>query len=756
MEFPLMSLRRVAILACAGVLAAGVAVVATAPAQAQPTPGATPDAQSMAANAASAFVAAKPAALHASASDQFTQHPVVTFKGTQYVPYDRTYKGLPVVGGDFVVLTNSAGQVMDTSVAQDQAINLASTTPTVTAEQAETTARTTLKSVTSATAPQLVVYAHGTPALAYETTVTGTGSEGASKLSVVVDARSGTVLETTEHVMHGTGTSAWNANPVTLNTTHSGSTFSMRDPNITNLSCQDLANNQVFSGPDDNWGNGTASNRETGCVDALFGSQTENRMLADWLGRNGPNGSGGAWPIRVGLNDLNAGYDGSQIQIGHNSAGGWIGAIDVIAHEQGHGIDDFTPGSISRGGTQEFVADTFGAASEWYANEPSRDTPDFLVGEQINLTGNGPIRNMYNPSALGHANCYSSSIPSTEVHAAAGPGNHWFYLLAEGTNPTNGQPTSPTCNSSTVSGVGIENAIKIMYGAMLMKTSSSSYLKYRTWTLTSAKNLDPTCGLFNTTKKAWDAVSVPAQSADPTCSASGGLTVGNPGNKTGTVGTAITPFTVTASGGTSPYSFSATGLPPGVSINATSGQVSGTPSAGGTYNVTVNVTDSSGKSGSTQFTFTISGGGGGGCGQNLIGNGGFESGTTGWSMSTGVLNTGANAHAGTGFAWLDGYGRTHTDTLQQVITVPSGCSATLNYYLWIDTEDEPSAAYDKLTLTANGTTLASLSNLDAGSGYVLRTASLAAFAGQSVTLKWTGTEDAALATNFLIDDVSTS
>jgi hypothetical protein len=479
-------------------------------------------------------------------------------------------------------------------------------------------------------------------------------------------------------------------------------------------------------------------------------------MLADWLGRSGPDGAGGAWPIRVGLNDLNAFYDGSQVQIGHNQAGGWIGALDVIAHEQGHGVDDHTPGSISRSGTQEFVADTFGAATEWYANESTRDTPDFLVGEQINLTGNGPIRNMYNPSALGHANCYSSSIPSAEVHAAAGPGNHWFYLLAEGTNPTNGQPTSPTCNSSTVTGVGVENAIKIMYGAMLMKTSTSSYLKYRTWTLTAAKNLDATCGLFNATKKAWDAVSVPAQTADPTCSASGGLTVGNPGNKSGTVGTAITAFTVTASGGTSPYSFSATGLPPGVSINATSGQVSGTPSSGGSFSPTVNVTDSSSpaKSGSTQFTFTVSGGGT--CGLNLITNGGFESGATGWSATSGVLNTGSNAHAGTGFAWLDGYGSTHTDTLQQVISIPANCNATLNYYLLIDTDDEPSSAFDKVTLTANGQTLATFSNLDAASGYVLRSSSLAAFAGQSVTLKWTGVEDPSLQTSFLVDDVSTS
>ena len=747
-------LRRVVVLASAGAM---IASFAASTAQAQPMPTAAPSAQPLAATAASAFVAAKPAALHASASDTFTQRPVINFHGTQYVPFDRSYKGLPVVGGEFVVVTNSAGQVMQTTVAQDQTINLASTTPTLSATQADATARKELKSVTSATAPQLVVFAHGSPVLAYQSTVTGTGAEVYSKLSVVVDAKSGKVLDSVERVMHGTGTSAWNANPVTLSTTQYGSTFSMRDPSITNLSCQDAANNQVFSGPDDSWGNGTASNRETGCVDAFFGSQTENRMLSTWLGRNGPDGAGGAWPIRVGLNDLNAFYDGSQIQIGHNQAGGWIGAIDVIAHEQGHGIDDHTPGGISNGGTQEFVADTFGAGSEWFANESTRDTPDFTVGEQVNLVGQGPIRNMSNPSALGDPNCYSSSIPNTEVHAAAGPGNHWFYLLAMGTNPTNGQPTSPTCNSSTITGVGIQNAMKIMYGAMLMKTSSSSYLKYRTWTLTSAKNLDATCNLFNKTKQAWDAVSVPAQTADPTCSTSGGVTVGNPGNKTGTVGTAITPFTITASGGTSPYHFSATGLPAGVSINATSGQVSGTPTAAGTSTVTVNVTDSSNpvKSGSTQFTFTVSGGGGG-CGQNLITNGGFESGGTGWTATAGVINTGSNAHAGTGFAWLDGYGFTHTDTLQKTITIPAGCSATLNYFLWIDTNESGSTVYDRLTLTANGQTLSTFSNVNAGTGYVQRSSSLAAFAGQSVTLKWTGTEDVSLATSFLIDDVSTS
>jgi Zn-dependent metalloprotease len=507
----MMRRHRAVVLAASGALVIAVATAVTA--QAQP---AAPNA--LAASSASGLVAARPAALHASAHDAFVPHAVITAAGgLQYVPYDRTYRGLPVVGGDFVVITDSAGKVLDMSVAQDQTINLASTTPAVTAKQAEATAATQLSTVDNVGAARLVAYALGTPRLAWQSTVTGTGAEGPSRLTVEVDAVTGKVLNTQEHVMHGTGTSAWNANPVTLATTHSGSTFTMKDPVTRNLSCQNASTNQTFSGPDDVWGNGTASNRETGCVDALFASQTEQKMLSAWLGRNAPDGAGGAWPIRVGLNDLNAYYDGTQVQIGHNSAGGWIGSLDVVAHEQGHGVDDHTPGGISRRGTQEFVADTFGAATEWYANESTRDTPDFLVGEQVNLVGSGPIRNMYNPSALGDPNCYSSSIPNSEVHAAAGPGNHWFYLLAEGSNPTNGQPVSPTCNGSRVTGVGVQNAIKIMYNAMLMKTTSSSYLKYRTWTLSAAKSLDSSCGLYNTVKAAWNAVSVPAQSADPTC-----------------------------------------------------------------------------------------------------------------------------------------------------------------------------------------------------------------------------------------------
>ncbi|NUR24669.1 MAG: M4 family metallopeptidase, partial [Catenulispora sp.] len=606
-------------------VAASVTVLAasTVPAAASPQQTAGPSAQTLAVQSADALVSGRPAFLFASPNDAFVRQQALSSSGMQYVPYTRTYSGLPVVGGDFVVVTNSAGQVVANSVAQEHAIGALSTTPALSSASAESVAKTQLKTVSKVEGTTLVVYALGSgPAtLAWQTTVDGTDSDGPSRLSVDVDAKTGAVLHTQEHVMHGSGTSAWNGpNPVHIDTSGSGSSFSMNTPNINNMPCQDAANNTTFTKSTDVWGSTDKTSRETGCVDALFGAQTEFKMLAQWDGRNGMDGNGGAWPIRVGDQEENAYYDGTQVQIGYNSQRQWIAAIDVIAHEMGHGVDDHTPGGISGNGTQEFVADTFGAATESFANEPSPyDVPDFLVGEQINLVGSGPIRNMYNPSALGDPNCYSSSVPGGEVHSSAGPGNHWFYLVANGSNPTNGQPTSPTCNSSTVTGIGVQNAEKIMYNAMLMKTSSSSYLKYRTWTLTSAKNLDSSCAMFNTVKAAWDAVSVPAQSGDPTCTAgtndfsmavsptSGSVNPG--GSLTATVSTTLTSgsaqsIALTASGLPSgaTASFSPSSVNSGASSTMTIATTSSTPT--GSSTVTIKGTGASATHTAT-FTLTV-------------------------------------------------------------------------------------------------------------------------------------------------------
>ncbi|WP_155372816.1 M28 family peptidase [Catellatospora vulcania] len=235
----------------------------------------------------------------------------------------------------------------------------------------------------------------------------------------------------------------------------------------------------------------------------------------------------------------------------------------------------------------------------------------------------------------------------------------------------------------------------------------------------------------------------------------------NPGSSvTATVNTATT------SGSAQTVALSASGAPAGVSVgfspsSVTSGSsstmtVTTTASAApGTYTITVTGTGS--VTHTATYTLTVNGAGCTGAGQKLA-NPGFESGAASWTQSTGVIgqHTGTGApRTGTWSAWLNGYGSTHTETLSQSVTLPSGCSSyTLSFYLKITTAETTSTiAYDKLTVQAGTTTLQVFSNLNAG-GYTLRSYNLSAFAGTTVTIKFTGVEDASLQTSFVIDDTA--
>jgi hypothetical protein len=236
-----------------------------------------------------------------------------------------------------------------------------------------------------------------------------------------------------------------------------------------------------------------------------------------------------------------------------------------------------------------------------------------------------------------------------------------------------------------------------------------------------------------------------------------GVSVVNPGTRTGTVGTS-TSLQLSASGGASPYSWSATGLPAGLSISS-AGLISGTPTTAATYSVTASARDAAGATGSTTFSWTISTSGGTGCsspGQKL-GNPGFETGTASpWTASAGVVSnsTSEPAHGGSWDAWLDGYGAATTDTLTQSVTIPTGCNATLSFYLHIDTAETGTTAYDKLTVKAGSTTLATYSNLNKNTGYALKSFDISSLAGQSVTVSFSGVEGSTLQTSFVIDDTA--
>ncbi|MYS24174.1 hypothetical protein GA0115240_16115, partial [Streptomyces sp. DvalAA-14] len=207
-----------------------------------------------------------------------------------------------------------------------------------------------------------------------------------------------------------------------------------------------------------------------------------------------------------------------------------------------------------------------------------------------------------------------------------------------------------------------------------------------------------------------------------------------------------------------------------LALNATawlagSGSSGGTTTGGTTTGGTTTGGTTTGgtTTGGTTTGGTTTGGGGGSCSsQQLLANPGFESGTSSWSATSGVISNSTKeaAHSGSYKAWLDGYGTATTNTLSQSVAIPAGCSANLSFWLHIDTAETGSTAYDTLkaqVLNSSGTvlsTLATYSNADAASGYTQRSFNLSAYAGQSVTIKFTGVEGSKLQTSFVVDDTA--
>lgn len=519
-------MRRLLVATAAVGLCAGVALT-SGPAHADPNqvlPTAQHDVLAVAAHSADGFVDSRADELFVSSVDTFTRVKAEHSLGLNFISYTRSHAGIPVVGGDFVVVTNDVGTVEYTSVAQTATLEV-DTHAGLSA--VEGTAKGAIGQA------RLVVFAHGEkPALAWESVLSGTEKDGSPILRFVyADADSGKGLASYDLAMAGTGNTYYNGRggQVPFGTTASGGSYVMRDPARPGVSCAQQGG-QPYTDPDDVWGNSTGTNLVTACVDAMYALGQEWDMLAGWLGRNGINGTGSGYPMYVGLNQVNAFWNGSSATFGHSQDNlRQLTPMDVVAHELGHGIFQTTAGGSSggneTGGLNEGTGDIFGALTEWWDNQSNaepNDPPDYLVGEEGGLSTPGvPIRNMPNPAAEGDPNCWSTSIPSTEVHAAAGPINHWFYLTAEGTSAGGaGRPGSTTCNGTTIpSGIGVDDAGRVWMGALNGKNSSWTYAQARRAALNFAATspLFATCTEYDVAKAAFNGVSVPG-TTDPVCS----------------------------------------------------------------------------------------------------------------------------------------------------------------------------------------------------------------------------------------------
>lgn len=166
-------------------------------------------------------------------------------------------------------------------------------------------------------------------------------------------------------------------------------------------------------------------------------------------------------------------------------------AIDVCAHELGHGICQYTSNLSYASGTEsmalnEGFSDIWGASVEAYA-APTKQR--WLIGEEITLFSPGYLRSMSNPPSgafipspdtYGDANWNNES----DGHYRSGVLNKWYYLLSEGASGTNG-----IGNAYNVSGITISKAEKIAYRTEQLLNSNANYAMARTISIQAVQEL---------------------------------------------------------------------------------------------------------------------------------------------------------------------------------------------------------------------------------------------------------------------------
>ncbi|GAA2748402.1 M4 family metallopeptidase [Kitasatospora cinereorecta] len=460
---------------------------------------------------------------------------IIDRDGTQHVRFDRTYQGLPVIGGDLVVHQDSHGKLKDSSRAKGHNPSVKTTVPAVPAQTTAAKALAAAPDVNSATSePQLVVWAaDGGARLAWQTTVSGLGKQGQPSGRVIVtDAATGEEIEAfdSEREATGTGHSEYTGDISIATTQQTNGSYALIDPvrGHTTKDAHNLAAGSVkassgtlYTDADNIWGDGKkfSTDRATAAVDAHANTAWTYDYYKNTFGRNGikNDGKGATVFVHVGTNWDNAQWSDACFCMMTGDGNGTTDPeqvdLDTMGHEMTHGVTSATANlrySGESGGLNESTSDIFGTMVEWYANN-SVDTPDYLFSDQSTPPW---LRRFDKPSLDGSsADCWSSKVGRLDVHNSSGVGNHWFYLASEGSGAKtiNGVAyNSPTCNGSTVTGIGNQKVAAIWYRALTVyMTSTTTYKGARTASLSAATDLyGANSAEYKAVAAAWSAVSV--------------------------------------------------------------------------------------------------------------------------------------------------------------------------------------------------------------------------------------------------------
>ena len=468
--------------------------------------------------------------------------------GTEHVRFDRTYRGMPVIGGDFVLHSRN-GQVKGANLTLNSASRPGLSGRVSAAEATIIAGAEFGTDFTGVQDARKVVFARNTsPRLAYEVVFTGTKRDQTpTEMHYFVDASSGKILDRWD-VVHtakpgggggstgggtaetGTGRTLMYGN-VNLNTASSSGTFNLTDTTRGSGATYDAKNASysraargavLFTDADNIWGNNTLSDRATVAADAHYGVATTWDYYKNVHGRNGifNDGKGVKSYVHVGNSWVNAAWYANAMYYG-DGGGSYLPltSLDIAGHEMSHGVNQAEANlaySNDSGGLNEANSDIMGTMVEFYANN-ANDPADYKVGEEIYVNGTSALRYMYDPNLDGNLSydCYpAGGLGGVDPHYSSGPANHFFYLLAEGTTSLTktcapGDSKNATGNGS-LAGIGRTAAAAIWYRAIRdHMTSSTTYPQARAATLQAATALyGAGSAQYNAVAAAWSAINV--------------------------------------------------------------------------------------------------------------------------------------------------------------------------------------------------------------------------------------------------------
>ncbi|WP_314177504.1 M4 family metallopeptidase [Streptomyces winkii] len=425
--------------------------------------------------------------------------------GATHVRYERTLDGMPVLGGDMVVHKSKSGKRTGVDKSTKADISAVSTKGISSADKPAT------PKAKGSKAPRKVVYAlSGKPVVAWETVKGGTQKSGApSQLHVITDAKSGKKLYEYQGIQEADGTGASQySGEVKLTTDGSDGKFTLTDKSrgsskTTNLENSESGDGKEFTDEDNKWGTGKPEDAQTAAVDAHYGGMQTWDFYKDVFKREGIAGDGKGAPSRVhyGDNYVNAFWDDSCFCMTYGDGEGNkapLTSLDVAAHEMSHGVTSSTAGleyAGESGGLNEATSDIMAAAVEFHAPENKEDVGDFLVGEEIDINGDGtPLRYMDKPSKDGNSlDEWSDKAGDVDVHYSSGIANHFFFLLSMGSGKSekNGvEYDSPTSDGSKIEGIGITKAQQIWFKALTENmTANTDYKAAREATVKASNDL---------------------------------------------------------------------------------------------------------------------------------------------------------------------------------------------------------------------------------------------------------------------------